>query len=312
MNHIFFPMNLQRNQKRDKNMLISARQKITNNEFDRTRVTTTGNNPDHVSDDDQSESVVGFSINDVRHHSRTRVDRKVNAFKQVTKRCYGHIQRRVDIKHRVCHFRVPEFIFGAPLYRLDECIDFLRQHLLMNGFNVTYVFPDLLVIRWSSAEEDAADEQRRAYYHHHNTSHRTPMLAIMPSHNPPSLPISSYTNNDQPTNNRSRPLNEWEQHTLAQIERLNPPRRSTPFTDMKHTQHPPSHHLINSDEALTEHRMRIERDTAMMMSSKPLNSGYIDPVTRYDDSSLVTTILGNSDPTLSVRRKNNGRLALRL
>lgn len=254
-------------------LVVSDRSKIVNNEsLGRAIQQQAPQQPQtQENEDDDSSAIVGFSIDDVRHHTRTRTDRKTQAFRQVAKRCYGHIRRRISIRHRICYFKVPEFVFGAPLYRLDECVDYIRQHLLMNGFNVVYMFPDILAIRWSTPEEDAAEANRMRYY---ALPAPPPPPSLLPPRPSPTTPVAHLppptlpqTHDTQQAQHRPQ-LSAWERDVAQQLERMNPPRR---------VPSPLDHYSASTTEQI-----------------------------------LLPLATTTTNPDVSIRRKANGRVILRL
>ena len=52
-------------------------------------------------------------------------------------------QRKTEIL-----FEVPEFIIGRPVYKLNDCIEFVQKQLVNKGFKVRYFFPRVLYISW--------------------------------------------------------------------------------------------------------------------------------------------------------------------
>ena len=47
---------------------------------------------------------------------------------------------------------VPEFIVGAPIYNMTECLEFVINALKKNGFLVRYYFPKMLYVSWDIDE----------------------------------------------------------------------------------------------------------------------------------------------------------------
>ena len=51
-----------------------------------------------------------------------------------------------------CFYVIPKFIYGIPLYNLEECLNYIVTHLNKNGFTVNYTHPNLLFISWLNAK----------------------------------------------------------------------------------------------------------------------------------------------------------------
>ena len=52
-----------------------------------------------------------------------------------------------------CFYIIPKFIYGIPLYNLEECLNYIVSHLNKNGFMVNYTHPNLLLISWVNASK---------------------------------------------------------------------------------------------------------------------------------------------------------------
>ncbi len=49
---------------------------------------------------------------------------------------------------KFCFFSVPTYVYGLPLFDVNNCIIFLTKKLTDNGFNIRYTHPNLLLISW--------------------------------------------------------------------------------------------------------------------------------------------------------------------
>ena len=49
---------------------------------------------------------------------------------------------------KFCFFSVPTYVYGLPLFDVNNCILFLTKKLTDNGFNIRYTHPNLLLISW--------------------------------------------------------------------------------------------------------------------------------------------------------------------
>lgn len=45
-------------------------------------------------------------------------------------------------------YEVPKIILGKITYKLSECIEYLKEKLKNDGFNIDYYEPNILLIKW--------------------------------------------------------------------------------------------------------------------------------------------------------------------
>lgn len=74
--------------------------------------------------------------------------KKIEAYKKI----YYSIEKKISISSSMnlyyTWFEVPEFILGFPLYNLSDCIDYIVQNLISNGFKAEHYNPNILLIKW--------------------------------------------------------------------------------------------------------------------------------------------------------------------
>jgi len=86
--------------------------------------------------------------------------RMVNEKKEKHNGCYekvldmvhNKIKRSAQEKCLRCLFEVPNYVFGFPLFNLNECIEYIVKELKANGFVVNYYFPNKIYISWDFDE----------------------------------------------------------------------------------------------------------------------------------------------------------------
>ena len=79
-----------------------------------------------------------------------------NELKENKKKTYRKILDRINQKikttgsstNRCCWYEIPEFILGLPIYKLDECAEYIMKKLKNNGFKVNLVNNNILIISW--------------------------------------------------------------------------------------------------------------------------------------------------------------------
>ena len=83
------------------------------------------------------------------------LDRKTKICEEILKKCHHRIKNVSKQNPLIgyCLYIIPKFIYGIPLYNLQECVKYLFEKLTENGFKVYYTHPNLLIISWLHLKE---------------------------------------------------------------------------------------------------------------------------------------------------------------
>jgi hypothetical protein len=75
---------------------------------------------------------------------------ELETFKKILTKIQKKIKTvaRMKQNNTFCFYVVPEFIFGCPKYNIQECISYILEKLVDNGFHIKYTHPNLLFISW--------------------------------------------------------------------------------------------------------------------------------------------------------------------
>lgn len=73
-------------------------------------------------------------------------------FEKVLDMCHKKILFHSDHKHMRFFFEVPEYIFGYPLFDINDAIRFVVDALTKNGFLAVYYFPRFIYVSWDMNE----------------------------------------------------------------------------------------------------------------------------------------------------------------
>lgn len=88
-------------------------------------------------------------VADLHKAIQQRQEKKKDSFNRVLELCFKKIETCAKLHHIGCFFDVPEFLIGYPLFNLNECIIYVYNSLVKNGFHVKYIFPRILYITWT-------------------------------------------------------------------------------------------------------------------------------------------------------------------
>jgi hypothetical protein len=91
-----------------------------------------------------------LNVRDVIAVQQKHIAKRNEAFDIILESCYKKIQKSIDTirTNTHCFFQVPDFLIGYPLYGMNECVLYIVQQLITNGFQVKYFFPKVIAIGW--------------------------------------------------------------------------------------------------------------------------------------------------------------------
>jgi len=93
-----------------------------------------------------------INILDLHKIVNDRKDKHIMCYEKVLELSHNKIKKAASQKSLRCLFEVPNYVFGYPLFNLNECIDFVISELKKNGFVVNYYFPNKIYISWDFEE----------------------------------------------------------------------------------------------------------------------------------------------------------------
>ena len=73
---------------------------------------------------------------------------RLSKFDDILKKVHQRIVCQARLEKTYCFFQVPEFIFGVPLYNVNDLRQYLINSLQKNGFKLLYIEPNWLFITW--------------------------------------------------------------------------------------------------------------------------------------------------------------------
>lgn len=117
-----------------------------------------------------------LTINDILAKKKHREEKRHEVFNILLERCCKKIEQADNMKILYCVFEVPEFLFGYPLYNLNECVGYLLQELTKRGFQVQYIFPHTIIISWfvTVAPRIQNNQSKKALTHTQATPYMSP------------------------------------------------------------------------------------------------------------------------------------------
>ena len=92
-------------------------------------------------------------INSLFETSNFKTLRRLETYDSILKKCHVRIKYYSTFEKTTCFFAVPEFIIGVPLYDVQELKTYMINSLTKNGFQVTYMDPNWLMIDWTKKKK---------------------------------------------------------------------------------------------------------------------------------------------------------------
>lgn len=78
--------------------------------------------------------------------------KKSECYEKVLDICHRKVTTAAEHKQLRILFEVPEYVYGYPIFSINDCISFLMKSLKSNGFLIKYYFPKVLYISWDFDE----------------------------------------------------------------------------------------------------------------------------------------------------------------
>lgn len=93
-----------------------------------------------------------LNINELHTVINRKKESRTLSFDAVLERCHLKIRNASNNEMYRVYYDVPDFLLGYPIYKLNDCILYIFNHLTQDGFVVKYLFPKTLYISWDIAE----------------------------------------------------------------------------------------------------------------------------------------------------------------
>lgn len=96
-----------------------------------------------------------LNILDLQRKINQRTAKTTACFERVLEICHKKILFHCDRKHLRFFFEVPEYMFGYPLFDINDAIRYIVDALTKNGFLAIYYFPKHIYVSWDMVEIEA-------------------------------------------------------------------------------------------------------------------------------------------------------------
>jgi hypothetical protein len=96
------------------------------------------------------EATGKLNIDELYDKNLKRDLKQLSIFNKILNRIHNRIKltARNKISDKYIWFVIPEFIFGEPTYNQSDCIAYIVNKIVDNGFYAKYIHPNTLFISW--------------------------------------------------------------------------------------------------------------------------------------------------------------------
>ena len=100
-----------------------------------------------------------LKISDLYKEINNKKIKKLETFDSILKQCHQRILHNSKLERTYCFFNIPEFIFGVPLYDINDLTKYILNSLVTNGFKVKYFDPNVIFISWNDKTYEISMKQ---------------------------------------------------------------------------------------------------------------------------------------------------------
>ena len=102
-----------------------------------------------------------IDMNELLSARRHATHRKHGVYKKILTLCHRRIRYNAKLRSDTtwCVYQIPTFVPGLPRFDLDDCTRYCMAKLRENGFEITFVPPQTIIVSWDKQVRRA---QKRA------------------------------------------------------------------------------------------------------------------------------------------------------
>lgn len=89
-----------------------------------------------------------LNINELYDSINTKNFKRLKKFDDILLQIHRRIKYHAELEQTFCLYNIPEFIFGIPLYNVNDLKNYIMNTLKKNGFKLLYFHPNTIFISW--------------------------------------------------------------------------------------------------------------------------------------------------------------------
>jgi len=89
-----------------------------------------------------------LNINELYDSINNKNFKRLKKFDDILLQIHRRIKYHAELEQTYCLYNIPEFIFGIPLYNINDLKNYIMNTLKKNGFKLMYFHPNTIFISW--------------------------------------------------------------------------------------------------------------------------------------------------------------------
>jgi hypothetical protein len=89
-----------------------------------------------------------LNLNELYNTINEKTLKRMEVYDSILQKCHHRIKYNSKLEKTYCFYQIPTFIFGTPIYNIDDMISYVKNSLTKNGFQIMTIEPNWLFIRW--------------------------------------------------------------------------------------------------------------------------------------------------------------------
>ncbi len=79
------------------------------------------------------------SVKDLQKQYEEKTAHRLSIYKPLIERCFMYIQSCADKENTMCIYKIPRIKWGLPVYKMDQCIEYITIKLKEKGFKCNQI-----------------------------------------------------------------------------------------------------------------------------------------------------------------------------
>ena len=102
------------------------------------------------------------SINFLKREQENKLTEKNKTYKVILERCGKRIKEvNKSTNCTFTSFEVPKYILGFGEYNYKDCIKYIMENLINEGYNTEYFEPNHIYIDWGNASKNIGESKKK-------------------------------------------------------------------------------------------------------------------------------------------------------
>lgn len=90
-----------------------------------------------------------LNINELYNTINEKTLKRMEVYDSILQKCHHRIKYNSKLERTYCFYQIPSFIFGTPIYDVNDMKLYIRNSLIKNGFKIMCIEPNWLFISWN-------------------------------------------------------------------------------------------------------------------------------------------------------------------